>query len=180
MRIPRSPVVLAALLAAFPSPAYEPLGELDFSAAGQAGGASFDREQVVGSEVTISLQRSGGWAGELGHRGTRLTATPTHLGGAGLSLAVSQRDGALTMEGLVFGRRVRLALDQKALTGRYGACAFELTRAGPGLYLGDVGCQRTRGGSTTSKATLRLTGQAAGPEAPSPQLPLALLAVLPS
>jgi hypothetical protein len=180
MRTLRSLVVLAALLAAFPSPAYEPTGSLDYTAAGGSGGATFDHRQVVGPQVTMSALASGGWGGELGHHGVRLEATATRLAGAGVLLSLSQRDGGLLVEGRYLGRRVRLTLTPGALTGRYGRCSFELKRSEPGLYVGDVGCQRVRGPSTTDKATFRLQGEAAGPEAPLPQLPLALLAALPS
>jgi len=181
----RSLAALAALSAAFlPSPraaAYDPTGELNFAVSGLAGGgASFDGARVVGPVVNMSIQESGGWAGDLGHKDMELAVSPTRLSGAGVSLALGQKEGALTVEGLFFGQRVRLDLNQKTFTGRYGTCSFDLKRSRPGLYVGDVGCLRRHGFPSTGKATFRLTGQAGDLSAPLPQLPLALLAVLPS
>jgi hypothetical protein len=173
--------LLAGLLAAPRAQAFEPLGELNFTVSGlSGGGATFDRERVVGPIVNMSIQEAGGWAGDLGHKDMELEVSPTRLFGAGVSLVLAQKDGALTVEGLFFGQRVRLDLNQKTFTGRYGTCSFDLKRARPGLYVGDVGCLKRDGFPATGKATFKLTGQAGQPDAPLPQLPLALLAVLPS
>jgi hypothetical protein len=176
---------LAALAAIAAAPhaalAFEPTGELSFSAGGlSAGGAAFDQERVVGPSVNVSRQESGGWAGDLGGSNMELAVSATRLAGAGVSLALEQRPNALKVEGLFFGQRVRLELDEKKFAGRYGRCSFELARKGPGLYRGDLGCMRSGSFPSTARVVFRLTGQAAEATPPMPQMALALLAVLPS
>lgn len=178
----RTLAVLAALAAApHAALAFEPTGELSFNAGGLAGGgASFDQERVVGPSVNVSRQETGGWAGDLSGSNMELAVSPTRLSGAGVSLALEQRPNALKVEGLFFGQRVRLELDAKKFSGRYGRCSFDLTRKAPGIYRGDVGCLRTGSFPSTARVVFRLSGQAADETPPMPQLALALLAVLPS
>ncbi|HET9554570.1 MAG TPA: hypothetical protein VFP50_16515 [Anaeromyxobacteraceae bacterium] len=178
----RTLAVLAALSAAPRAAlAFEPTGELTFNAGGlSAGGAAFDGERVVGPSVNVSRQESGGWAGDLSGANMELAVSASRLSGAGVSLALEQRPNALKVEGLFFGQRVRLALDEKKFVGRYGRCSFELTRKAPGIYRGDLGCMRTGSFPSTARVVFRLTGQAADATPPLPQMILALLAVLPS
>ena len=176
----RTLLALAVLAAAPPVHAFDPVGGLDFTVAGlTSAGASFDAERVVGPIVNMSRQEEGGWAGDLNGNDMPLAVTPKKLSGAGVSLQIDRSPDALSIEGLFFSHRVRIELTGKKLTGRYGACSFDLKKVKEGLYVGDTGCLRNRTLPTTGQATFRLVGVAASSDVPMPQLALGLLAVLP-
>jgi hypothetical protein len=74
---------------------------------------------------------------------------------------------------------MRVSLDGKRMRGHYGVCSIDLARKRVGLYEGDIGCMRGRSYPATGKASVELYGEAAKPDAPQPQLALALVSVLP-
>ncbi len=181
----RATILAAAALALTPGPpaaAFEPTGEMTFNARGAVGsGASFDEDQVVGPAVNMARQEDGGWAGDLDGNDVELTVTADHAVGANVHLSFMRKGGRIEIEGIVFGRRVRLEVDGKRLHGRFGACSVDLERKRPAFFQGDVGCMRRREAfPATAKATLKLSGDAADDSPPFPQFALALLAILPS
>ena len=97
-----------------------------------------------------------------------------------MNLTFKQKDGKTEVEGLFYGERVRLSVDAKKIKGRYGRCSFDLTRKGPPIYRGDVGCMRQESRlPTAGKAAIELIGKAAADVPPGPQVGLALVAILP-
>lgn len=173
-------LVGVALLAALPARAFEPIGEVIFSARGAIGaGASFDEERIVGPSVNLTAIEGGGWAGDLGGQNLHLTADGNKLSGPNVTV-VYEKDskGGVRLQGQWYGTRFRVDIDGKKAHGRFGTCSLDLKQTAPGYYRGDVGCFR---GSmpATSRASLKLLGAAATGNA-LPQLALALLAVLPS
>lgn len=173
--------VLAGAAAAVPAAAFDPTGEVVFRiSGGAASGASFDAERVVGPAVNVAIADDGGWTGDVAGEDVSLEVTDTKITGANVNLTVSSKGDATTIEGLFFGRRVRVTVDGRKLDGRLGACSFEMKRKKPGLYSGDVGCV-ARGATfpSTAWATMTLTGEASGTPPREPQFALALLGVLP-
>jgi hypothetical protein len=84
------------------------------------------------------------------------------------------------VEGIFFGQRVRITVDGKKFTGRYGTCSLDLRRRTEGSYRGDVGCMRSNTFPSAGRVQLRLMGDATSAAPPLPQFVIALLAVLPS
>jgi hypothetical protein len=180
MRLLKTAVVAAALLAGMAARAFDPTGEVIFSARGAIGaGASFDGERLVGPSVNLTRMEGGGWAGDLGGQNLHLTADGDKLYGPNVTLKYEKnKKGDIRLQGSWYGTRFRVDIDGKKAHGRFGTCSLDLKQTAPGYYRGDVGCFR---GSMplTSKASLKLLGQAATGDA-LPQLLLALVAVLPS
>jgi hypothetical protein len=165
---------------------FEATGDVTFRAiGGGTAGASFDHERVLGPVVDLSRDQGGAWGGNLGDNDVVLTVTPAKIFGVGISVALTRKDDRTDIEGLAFGQRLRLTLDGKRFHGRFGACSYDLERQKSGEYYGNVGCFRQAGRSLvtaafTGKAILRLLGDASATSPPLPQLPLALIAVLPN
>ena len=179
MHILRSLVVAAAVLAGVPANAFEPIGEVQFAAGGSGAGASFDADRLVGPAVNLTRREGGGWAGDLAGQNLSLALKGKKLTAPNVTIAFERNDkGNVRVQGLWYGNRFRIDLDEKKAHGRFGTCSLDLKRTAPGYYRGDVGCFR---GSmpATARASLKLLGQAATGDA-LPQLALALLAVLPS
>lgn len=186
----RRPVLLAlaaatAVLAARPAAAqdapFEPTGEVRFLAYGTTGtSAAFDAVRVVGPLVNLARRDDGTWAGDLLGRTVNLEVTKDGLAAPNVNLQFSSRDGRVHLEGLFFGRRIRVDLDAKKLEGRFGPCAVDLARKHADLLEGNLGCAPgTRNPPQSGRASVKLLGQAAEREPPMPQLALALLASLP-
>jgi hypothetical protein len=180
MRHVHTLLVAAALLAGVPARAFEPTGEVIFSARGAIGaGASFDEERLVGPSVNLTRVEGGGWAGDLGGQNLHLTANGDKLVGPNVTVVFERNaKGRIRLQGSWYGTRFRVDIDGKKAHGRFGTCSLDLKQTAPGFYRGDVGCFR---GSmpATSRASLKLLGEAATGNS-LPQLALALLAVLPS
>jgi hypothetical protein len=142
--------------------------------------AAFDGWRVVGPQINLVRNPDGSWDGTAGPAMTafHLETEPGVVRGARLAISISRgSDGSFEVGGLFFDERYRFRLSPEALTGnaRGGRCAFELKRASPELYMGDVAC-----GLDLSQMSVEFRGGAARVEEPVlPQLALALLAVLP-
>jgi hypothetical protein len=160
--------------------AYEPTGEVSFNAGGRGTGASFDEERIVGPAVNLSLMEGGAWSGDLLGNTVDLSVTPERITGSNVDLHVEKlAKGETSVRGNLFGRRVTLETGRKGLQWRMGNCSLDLGRQKSGALQGGYGCVggRSRLPSVTG-ASMRLTGRAGTPDAPYPQLVLALLAVL--
>lgn len=160
---------------------FEPTGEVRFVGWGSTGtGAAFDGERIVGPSVNLTRRDDGTWAGDLAGHDLDLQLSPTHAKGPNVNLSFETKDGRTTVEGLFFGRRIRIAMDRKRFQGKAGICSVDLARKGPAAFQGQIGCMPTgRGVPQTSRATLQLIGQAGADQPPMPQLALALVAILP-
>lgn len=172
-----SAIVLASLLAA--PPGYEATGQISFHVRGGVGqGASFDAERVIGPTANLT-NTEGVWAGDIGGQNVSLDVSPTRIIGANVDLHIGQQGDKRSIRGNFFGQRLSLEYSAKTLSGRVGACSFSLDRKRAGVYEGTVGCM-DRGARLprTGYGILNLAGQAAEPEPPSPQFPLALVATL--
>jgi hypothetical protein len=176
---------VAAALAAAPVFAqetqFEPKGEIRFHAsAGLGSGASFDETRIVGPAVNLTRREDGSWAGDIAGEDVSLYGGDTKLRGPNVNLTFKQKNGKTDVEGLFYGNRVRISVDAKKIKGRYGTCSFDLTRRGPPMYRGDVGCMRQDERlPVAGKAAIELIGEAAGEKPPGAQLGLALVAILP-
>lgn len=177
--------VAAALAAAAPVVAqetpFEPKGEIRFHAsAGLGSGASFDETRIVGPAVNLTRREDGSWAGDIAGEDVNLYGGDTKLTGPNVNLTFKQKNGKTDVEGLFYGNRVRISVDAKKIKGRYGTCSFDLTRRGPPMYRGDVGCMRQDERlPVAGKAAIELIGEAADEKPPGAQLGLALVAILP-
>ena len=183
MKTLRRTVSISVLLLALPAVGqdapFEPTGEVRFHVVGAlASGASFDEARVVGPTVNLTRREDGSWAGDLAGENLSLDVGERRATGPNVNLLYSQKAGRTDVEGLVFGRRIRMALDAKGLRGRVGSCSFDLARK-TAVLRGDVGCVPGASLPATGKATLELIGQAADEYPPLPQLALVLVAVLP-
>lgn len=175
----------AAFLAARPAAAqeapFEATGEVRFLAYGTSGtSAAFDAVRVVGPLVNLTRRDDGTWDGDLLGEPVNLALTKDGLAGPNVNLHISSLNGRIHLEGLFFGRRIRMDLDAKRLEGRFGPCALDLRRKHADYLEGDLGCAPgARNPPQSGRASVKLLGQAAEPEPPLPQLALALLASLP-
>ncbi|WP_242342180.1 hypothetical protein [Anaeromyxobacter terrae] len=178
-------ILLLGALAASPvvaqEPPFEAKGEVRFHAsAGLGSGASFDETRIVGPAVNLTRREDGSWAGDIAGQDVSLYGGDTKLSGPNVNLSFKQKNGKTDVEGLFYGYRVRLSVDAKKIKGRYGSCSFDLTRGGPPMYRGDVGCLRENQRlPIAGKAAIELIGEAASEKPPAPQLGLALVAILP-
>ncbi len=181
----RAPLLAAAALAAVsagaPAVAFDPTGEMVFRSTGSmSASAAFDAQQVVGPVVNMARDEEGAWSGDLAGENLGLTVSPSRISGANVNLAISTKDGGTSVEGLFFGRRVRLELNGRNFHGRLGRCSFDMVRKSPALFSGDVGCIGARGAfPVTGKASIALTGEASRASPPQPQFALGLIAILP-
>lgn len=177
--------LLVAALSATPALAqegpFEPTGEVRFHAsAGLGSGASFDETRIVGPAVNLTRREDGSWAGDIAGQDVSLNVDRQRLSGPNVTLTFRQQGGRTEVEGLFYGERVRLSVDAKKLKGRYGRCSFDLTRRGPPVYRGDVGCiSQAARLPAAGKAAVELIGEAAAPVPPAAQVGLALVAILP-
>jgi hypothetical protein len=172
-----SALLVASMLAAAPD--WEPTGEVSFHVRGSPStGASFDGERLVGP--TANLTKTGdGWAGDIGGQNVNLEISPKRIVGSSVDLHLEADKGKTSIRGTFFGRQLTLQYDHKSVSGRVGACSFQLDRKGTGDFEGTVGCMQRRGPlPQTGYGVLKLYGQAAEDSPPSPQFPLALVAVL--
>jgi hypothetical protein len=172
-------LALAAPVAAQDTP-FEPTGELRFVGGGFGSGASFDSERIVGPVVNLTRRDDGSWAGDIGGQDLDLHQTKGGLQAPNVNLKFSSKDGKTRIEGLYFGQRVRVDMDRKKLTARFGSCSMTLERRGAPVYRGEIGC--LGGGERlprTARVNLELIGEAAAETPPLPHFALALLAVLP-
>jgi hypothetical protein len=176
-------MITAALIAlvAVQAPAFEPVGELLFSARGDSNATvSFDGTRIVGPRVNLTRREDGTWAGNMGDQEIDVTVSADTIVGANVKLHLEPVQAGVRMKGLWFGERISLELDGKKLSGRLGDCSFDLKRTVPGVFEGNVGCIGP-GASfpATAKGKLKLRGQASENRPPSPQFPLALITILP-
>ncbi len=183
--IPWLPAV-AALLLGLPAAAqedrqFQPTGELQFNVSGSAGSsAAFDDARIVGPDVNLARREDGSWGGDLLGQSLDLEVKGTRVTAPNVTLEVTQKNGRTAVEGLFFGRRIRVELNAKKLEGRNGVCSFDMPRRRPGWVQGNIGCLPS--GSrfpTATSATLKLDGAAADPQPPALPLALALVAILP-
>lgn len=174
--------IAVSLLAALPAWAFEPTGEVIFNGGGvTAAGATFDGDRLVGPAVNLTRD-AGGWAGDLAGQNLHLLwQGKDKLVGPNVTVVFRKADnGDVRIEGLWQGTRFRVDIDQKKARGRFGNCSLDMKQTAPGLFRGDIGCQRGRI-PQTAKGTLKLLGDAAKYQPDQlPQLALALIAVLPS
>jgi hypothetical protein len=178
-------LVLGAALAAAPAAAqdtpFEPTGELRLGGGGFGNGASFDSERIVGPLVNLTRRDDGSWAGDIAGQDLDLQPVKGGLQAPNVTLKFSSKDGKTRIEGLYFGQRVRIDMDRKKLSGRFGSCSMSLERKGAPVYRGDVGClgpgERL---PRTGRVNLEVIGEAAAETPPLPHFALALIAVLPS
>lgn len=184
-RLARAALLLAVLSAAFPAAAqdapFEPTGELHMNGAGLGAGASFDQDRIVGPLVNLTRRDDDSWAGDLGGQNLDLHPVESGLQAPNVTLRFKTKDGRTTVEGLFFGQRIRIEMDRKKLSGRFGACSMTLRRKGPPVYHGEIGCLSPDDRLPRSgRVSLEVIGEAAAVPPPLPQFVLALLAVLPS
>lgn len=178
---------LAGLLLAAPALSFaqdapfEPTGEVRFRGSGAfATGASFDASRVVGPSVNLTRRDDGTWAGDLAGHDLDLRLQKDRLTGPNVNITFRTGGGKTKVEGLFFGRRVRVEIDGKRLTGRFGSCSVDLVRRGVQHFHGDVGCAPQAGSMGTSgKGSMTLYGEAAEESPPMPQFALAIVAIMP-
>lgn len=179
-------VTLAALASAAPGRAqdaapFEPTGEIRFRGSGALStGASFDESRVVGPSVNLTRREDGTWAGDLAGHDLDLRVQKDRVTGPNVNITFRTQDGKTRVEGLFFGRRVRVEMDRKKLTGRFGTCSVDLKRRGAQHFQGDVGCFADAASmGSAGKGSLTLYGEAAEETPPMPQFALALVAIMP-
>lgn len=184
-----APLALAACATAggHPLPMSTPAGEkpAEFRSTGEfrssiGKSAAFDDWRVVGPRINLTRNPDGSWDGTAGPKmtGFHLDVEPGQVHGPNLVLGI-QRTGAGVVEvgGIFLGDRFLIKLTSKKLQGTTegGRCSFDLDRASPALYVGDLAC-----GKQVTGVSIELLGQAARVEDPVlPQAALALLAVMP-
>jgi len=181
----RAVATAAALAAAAPAAAqdvpFEPTGELRMNGVSGFNSVSFDQDRIVGPIVNLTRRDDGSWAGDIGGKDLDLHPIEAGLQAPNVKIKFKSKDGRTAIEGLYFGQRVRIELDAKKLSGRFGACSMTLKRRGPPVYHGDLGCLRPGDRlPLAGRVSLEVIGEAASANPPLPQFALALLAVLTS
>jgi hypothetical protein len=142
--------------------------------------AAFDAWHVRGPGVNLTRAPDGSWDGTAGPdmTGFHLDVKPGRLAGPGVSLSVEKMtDGFVEVGGLFFQDRYWIRISQARLTGSThgGKCSFDLKRATPIMYVGDMAC-----GMELVRVSIDFHGDAGRLEEPIlPQLAIALVAVMP-
>jgi hypothetical protein len=161
-----------------PTPRFERQGEIQFTPAGTAGSsAAWNARSVRGPAVNLTLTDEGLWGGSLRDRAVLLLARGGRITGEGVDFFLTQEGPVLHVQGLWFGRLVRVDVGPSTLSASptAGACGIELSLATDGYWRGFGGCN---GGLDPIWMTLK--GVAADPSTEMPQWLFAFLAALPS
>ncbi len=172
-----NPALVAALVALAPGDLpYEPTGEVLIVPPGAS--ASFSSDRVVGPVVNLTRMEGGYWAGDILGQNVQLEVTDRAIRGPNFDVHIERKKGAIVVRGNVFATRINVEFGPKEIEGRMGACSIDLAKKRPGIFSGQIGCQRG-GLPAVTGATMKLAGDAAAEEPPLPQLAFALIAVLP-
>ncbi|MGC3997753.1 MAG: hypothetical protein QM767_09775 [Anaeromyxobacter sp.] len=148
--------------------------------------AAYSSDRIVARGVNLTRGPDGRWTGTFGGAEGALQVTAERIAGPGLDVAVTRRPELVSIEGQVAGKPVELTLSAKGMGGWSDGrrCQFDFIPVGGGGYKGFWGCPNIPvmpgGGASPSapRAEVKVTGPAAF-AAPSPQLELVLLSVLP-
>ncbi len=142
--------------------AYVPTGEVVVNGRG----ATFDAWRIVGPQVNLTRDEDGSWRGSILGASVVLKPSPGKLFGSGADLSFYRWGDYVMVGGNIQGRNFEI----RYLPGPgYPTKGGKICRATP-LSLD---CSVADAGGVAA-----LAGQAAGPDAPMPQLGLALIATL--
>ncbi len=161
-----------------PVPSFTRQGEIVYSAAGSSGSsAAWDARSVRGPAVNLTLTDAGLWGGTIQERAVLLRARDGRITGEGVDLFVNAEGDTVHLQGLWFGRMVRIDVSPRTLSASpfAGVCAMELSPGDDGFWRGFGGC-----GGRLDMVWMKLRGVAADPSAEMPQWFFAFLAALPS
>ncbi len=127
----------------------------------------FDTDVVEGPTVSMRRRKDDSWGGTLRGQATDVRVEGSRLTGSALKGELARTKDSLRMEGLWNGTKFRFELTATKLVVRLGDSAADYLRQPDGTLRPESMAQGREG---------RLTGSAAGLDAPVPQLLLALLA----
>jgi hypothetical protein len=157
--------VLSGCAAMFPSSVpeaateYKPTGELNF----YDKSASFDAWRVRAVNANITKRTDGSWGGVLRDEPLDVSVTPDSLTGAIIKLVREDTADGYIITGQINGAIVRYEVLKDKLLIRTGRQSFTLGRKDANSFGG--------------KGEFTMSGEAANPEVPWPQVGLALLAM---
>ncbi len=161
-----------------PVPSFTRQGEIVYSAAGSSGSsAAWDARSVRGPAVNLTLTDQGLWGGTIQERAVLLRAGSGRITGEGVDLFVNGEGDTVHLQGLWFGRMVRIDVSPRGLSASpfAGVCGMELAPGDDGFWRGFGGC-----GGRLDLVWMKLKGVAADPVSEMPQWFFAFLAALPS
>ena len=98
-----------------------------------------DAHRGTGREPPLARREDGSWAGDLA-QDDDLVGGETKLSGPNVNTTFKQKGGKTEVEGLFYGERVRLSVDTEEDQGPLRLGARSISRKGPPIYRGDVGC----------------------------------------
>jgi hypothetical protein len=129
----------------------------DLSGASPARRATFDDWRVNGPSVALRRTSEGSWSGRLRGRDVVLVTGPGRVEGGDVRLSLTFDDkGAVVMEGLWGGQRVRLVLARDRVSGVLPSGPIDLTEMGSGMFNSWQGLLQVGGPSDMPQVALAL------------------------
>jgi hypothetical protein len=128
------------------------------------GGASFNRERVVGVQVDVSKRNDGTWGGRINGAPVSINEAGTRITGSGVDINIKRNENEWVIGGYWINESIRIVLNDQEIRAQTPGRSFALKKIADGLY-GEEG-------------QLRFLGEAALPDPPMPQLAVALLATI--
>ena len=117
---------------------FSPKGEVswkDLTGVNPPRRVSFDDWRVKGPTVSLARSSDGRWVGKARGVDVALTATPGKLSGGDVDLSLTFDDkGAIVVEGLWGGKRVRLLLAKDRISGALPGGPVDMTDMGTGMF----------------------------------------------
>ena len=117
---------------------FSPKGEVswkDLTGVSPPRRVSFDDWRVKGPTVSLARSSDGRWVGKARGVDVALTAAPGKLSGGDVDLALTFDDkGAIVVEGLWGGKRVRLVLARDRISGALPGGPIDMTDMGTGMF----------------------------------------------
>lgn len=122
--------------------------------------ATFDENRVVGPHINVSRRADGSWAGTLKGQAVSVSKNGSHITGSQMSLDVKQDENRINVGGVAGNSTLRISITHKQLEVKTPQYSITIRRTG---Y------------DTFGVSRVQLTGLAAQPNPPQPQMALAML-----
>lgn len=117
---------------------FSPKGEVtwkDLTGVSPPRRVAFDDWRVKGPTVSLTRSSDGRWVGKARGLDVALTAAPGKVSGGDIDLALTFDDkGAIVVEGIWGGKRVRLVLAKDRISGALPGGPIDMTDMGTGMF----------------------------------------------
>lgn len=139
---------------------FSPKGEVswkDLTGANPARRVAFDDWQIRGPTVSLTRSSDGRWVGKVRGVPVALTAAPGKLSGGDVDLSLTFDDkGAVVVDGLWGGKKVKLVLEKNRVSGFVPGGPLDMTDMGTGLFNSYQGLLQITGPSDMPQIAIAL------------------------